>query len=97
VKKGNPSALVTMNNGVKDDLYRWYHDEDFTSGEFNDFTVIQGNTDVSPSVPQILAHLGVSHDGKTVGRLEKIGLYTGRCLHAGLYQRSQCLRRRCQH
>ena len=23
VKKGNPSALVTMNNGVKGDLYRW--------------------------------------------------------------------------
>ena len=77
--------------------YRWYHDEDFTSGEFNDFTVIPGNTDVSPSVPHIFYSSRSFSRRESVGRLEKIGLYTGRCLHAGLCQRSQCLRRRCQH
>ncbi|MBQ8401374.1 MAG: hypothetical protein IJX14_05535 [Clostridia bacterium] len=73
VKKGNPTALVSMNNGVKDDLYRWYEKEDFTSGEFNDFTCIPGKTDVSPSVPHILAPLGVSPDGSPWGAWAKPG------------------------
>lgn len=32
-KKGNPNALVTMNNGVRNKLYRRYVKEEFTSGE----------------------------------------------------------------
>lgn len=83
VKKGNPSALVTMNNGVKDDLYRWYHDEDFTSGEFNDFTVIPGTTDVFPSVPHILAPLGVSLNGNPWECWRKPG-----CKRDGAYMRN---------
>lgn len=67
VKKGNPSALITMNNGIKDNLYRWYEREDFTSGEFNDFTYIPGKSDVSPSVSHILAPLGISMDGTPWG------------------------------
>ena len=67
VKKGNPAALISMNNGVKDDLYRWYEKEDFTSGEFVDFTCIPDKTEVSPSVPHILAPLGVSPKGKEYG------------------------------
>lgn len=63
VKKGNPSALVSMNNGVKPDLYRWYEKEDFTSGEFNDFNHVPENTNVAPSVPHVLAPLGISPDG----------------------------------
>ena len=62
--------------------YRWYHDEDFTSGEFNDFTVIPGNTDVSPSVPHILAHLGVSPDGNPWGGWRRSG-----CIRDGAYMR----------
>ncbi len=67
VKKGNPSTLVTMNNGVKDDLYRWYEKEDFTSGEFNDFTCIPTGADIGGSVPHILAPLGISPDGSPWG------------------------------
>ncbi len=67
VKKGNPTTLVTMNNGVKDDLYRWYAKEDFTSGEFNDFTCIPGGSDYGDSVAHILAPLGVSPDGSPWG------------------------------
>jgi len=58
VKKGNPNALVTMNNGVKEDYYRYYFKEDFTSGEFNDFTVIPKSSDIDGSLPHILAPLG---------------------------------------
>ncbi len=82
VKKGNPSALVSMNNGVKDDLYRWYEKEDFTSGEFNDFTCIPGNTDVSPSVPHILAPLGISSNGSPWGAWAKPG-----CKRDGKYMK----------
>ena len=67
VKRGNPSALVSMNNGLRDDLYRWYEKEDFTSGEFVDFTYIPGNADVFPSVPHILAPLGISPQGRSCG------------------------------
>lgn len=41
VKSGNPDALVTMNNGVKRGLYRYFPKEDFVSGE-------QENLDVVP-------------------------------------------------
>ncbi|MBQ3176282.1 MAG: hypothetical protein IJB52_00515 [Clostridia bacterium] len=82
VKKGNPSALVSMNNGVKEDLYRWYEKEDFTSGEFNDFTCIPGKTDVSPSVPHILAPLGVSSNGSPWGAWAKPG-----CKRDGKYMK----------
>lgn len=82
VKKGNPSALVTMNNGLKDDLYRWYEKEDFTSGEFNDFICIPGKTDVSPSVPHILAPLGVLPKGSRGGAWAMPG-----CKRDGAYMR----------
>lgn len=82
VKKGNPTSLLSINNGVKEDLYRWYPDEDFTSGEFNDFTCIPGGTDVTPSVPHILAPLGVSPDGNPYAGWAKPG-----CKHDGAYMR----------
>lgn len=82
VKKGNPTTLVSMNNGVKEDLYRWYPEEDFTSGEFNDFTCIPGGVDVTPSVPHILAPLGVAPDGNPWGGWAKPG-----CKRDGAYMR----------
>lgn len=37
ILKGNPEALVAMNNGVKDCLSRYTPHADFTAGELNDF------------------------------------------------------------
>ena len=37
ILKGNPNALVAMNNGVKDYLSRYTPHADFTAGELNDF------------------------------------------------------------
>lgn len=64
-KKGNPSALITMNNGIQEyeGLYNWYCKEDYTSGEFTDFTCIPGQNDIGDAVPHILAPLGISPDG----------------------------------
>ncbi len=36
-KKGNPKAVVALNDGVKKDLAVDFANEDFTCGEFNDF------------------------------------------------------------
>ncbi len=86
VRKGNPSALVTMNNGVIKTgmhLYRWFEKEDFTSGEFNDFTVIPGTVNVSPSIPHILAPLGIAPDGNPYGSWDKSG-----CKRDGVYMRN---------
>lgn len=63
VKRGNPHALVSINNGVKDDLYKWYEKEEMTSGEYNDFTVIPGKPSIDGALPHILAPLGISADG----------------------------------
>ena len=58
VRRGNPHALVTMNNGVKPTLYRYYSREDYTSGEQNDFTVLPESSSVGGAIPHILAPLG---------------------------------------
>lgn len=40
IKDGNPDAVVAFNNGVKPGLYRYYSEEEFTSGEQIDLSVI---------------------------------------------------------
>lgn len=40
IKAGNPDALVAFNDGVKPFFYRHYAEEEFTSGEQVDFSVI---------------------------------------------------------
>ena len=82
IRKGNPSALISMNNGVKDDLFSWSDNEDFTSGEFNDFTCIPKSSDINGSVPHILAPLGISPDGSEWGGWAKTG-----CKRDGIYMR----------
>ena len=57
-KAGNKNALVTCNNGVKDTLYRYYKDEDFTSGEENDFKIIPKSKYTGKSVSHMLIPLG---------------------------------------
>ena len=58
VKGANPNALVTMNNGVQAQCYKWFCHEDYTSGEFNDFSVVPDQAFYDGSRAHILAPLG---------------------------------------
>lgn len=40
IKKGNPNALTAFNNGVGPYFYKWFEEEELTSGEFTDFVHI---------------------------------------------------------
>ena len=57
-KKGNPGAITTFNNGVKKELYKWYSDEEYTSGEFNELEFVPESRFVSGLQSHILAPLG---------------------------------------
>ncbi|MBQ7921333.1 MAG: hypothetical protein IJ325_01985 [Clostridia bacterium] len=62
-KKGNPDALVAMNHGVHDDLFKWYEKEEITSGEFNHFTYIPKSRSIDGAMPHILAPIGANSKG----------------------------------
>ncbi len=57
-RRGNPNAVVAFNDGVKDALVRDYALEDFTCGEFNDFTVVPKSRFIDGAQAHILAPLG---------------------------------------
>ncbi len=57
-KKGNPDALVAMNNGVFPDYRKNYRGEDFVCGEFNDLTVIPPSRFIDGAQAHMLAPLG---------------------------------------
>ena len=40
VKKGNPDAIVAFNGGVKKETVRWFKEEEYTAGEFNELEFI---------------------------------------------------------
>lgn len=67
VKKGNPECLLACNNGVKPDYCKWYCNEDFVTGEFNDFIVLPESRFIDGAQAHILAPLGVMPDGKPGG------------------------------
>ena len=59
-KKGNPNALVSLNNGVGEgELESYYKYEDFLCGEQPDFTVIPSRRFYGNAQAHILAPLGV--------------------------------------
>ena len=58
IKAGNPEALVSMNNGVFPECRKYYRNEDFTCGEFNDFEYIPESRFIDGSQAHILAPLG---------------------------------------
>jgi hypothetical protein len=62
-RKGNPRAVVALNDGVKEDLEVDFPNEDFTCGEFNDFTVVPESRFIGGVQTHILAPLGTSPDG----------------------------------
>lgn len=61
IKKGNPNAIAAFNNGVKTEVRKWYKDEEFTAGEFNDFEYIPKTPFVDGARTHILAPLGNGH------------------------------------
>ena len=63
-KKGNPNAIVSMNDGVFADYKKNYVNEDFVCGEFNDFTVIPPSRFVDGAQTFMLAPLGLPCPGK---------------------------------
>lgn len=59
-KKGNPNALVSMNNGLNETLVKQHPSEDFTAGEFEDFIYIPDKRFFNGAQAHILAPLGVT-------------------------------------
>jgi len=69
IKKGAPNALACMNmaNGDGRYLYKAYERDEFTPGEFIDFTVVPQTPMIDGALPHILAPLGKSADGNPWG------------------------------
>jgi hypothetical protein len=59
-KKGNPNAVVALNNGVKEQVTVDFANEDFTCGEFNDFTAVPQSRFLDGVQTHILAPLGIA-------------------------------------
>lgn len=67
VRRGNPKALVAMNDGVKPVLAKHCSRDTFTCGEFNDFVTLPGGRFVDGAQAFALIPLGVSRDGTPWG------------------------------
>ena len=67
IKKGNPNALTSFNNGVEREFYRWYEMEEFTSGEQNYFTHVPPSRFIDGSQAHLLIPLGESSNGQEWG------------------------------
>ena len=63
VRRGNPAALVAMNDGVKADYTKYYAKEDFTSGEFIDFCAVPRSRFINGAQAFMLAPLGLPPPG----------------------------------
>lgn len=74
VKKGNPHAVIAMNNGVKPEYLKYYRNDDFTAGEFNDFTTLPVGR-FTPDWAQtfLLAPLGTSKTSSPFGAWSQTG------------------------
>ena len=77
IRKGNPRALVAMNDGVKPYYAKYYSGEDFTCGEFTDFYVIPRTRFIDGAQAFLLAPLGIAKDNDGWA-------HTG-CKHDGAY------------
>lgn len=73
VKKGNPNAMTAMNNGVRDELLKWYSGDEFTCGEYNFFDYIPKSRSIDGAQAHILAPLGLSADGSPWGGWNRPG------------------------
>lgn len=74
-KAGNPDCIVAMNPGVPSgDPVKRYAKDEFTTGEYNDFTVVPAAQYADGAQMHILAPLGVSPDGSPWNSWCKPGL-----------------------
>ena len=65
-RAGNPDALVAMNNGVFPAHTKYWPEEDFTAGEFNDFFCVPERRFIDGAQAFQLAPLGL-RDGEQAG------------------------------
>ena len=80
IRKGNPRALVAMNDGVKPYYAKYYSGEDFTCGEFTDFYVIPRTRFIDGAQAFLLAPLGLAcgeQDGWARGGCKRDAAYMG--------------------
>lgn len=61
-KKGNPHAITAFNDGLKNELFVNYKDEEFTCGEFEEFTFIPKGRFVGNAQAHILAPIGEANE-----------------------------------
>ncbi|MGN1410470.1 MAG: hypothetical protein ACI4XJ_09880 [Eubacteriales bacterium] len=73
-KAGNPDCIVALNGGVYEDIKKHYSREEFTCGEFNDFTFVPTSGIIDGARAHILAPLGISPDGSEWNSWAKPGL-----------------------
>ena len=57
-KSGNPNALVACNNGVKNETRKWYEEDEFTAGEFNELNFVPKSRFIDGAQNHILAPMG---------------------------------------
>ena len=67
IKAGNPDAVSAFNNGVKPTLEKWFHGEEFTAGEYIDFTVLPESRFIDGAQAHTLIPLGVDPTGNLWG------------------------------
>ena len=67
VWRGNPKALVAMNDGVKPYYAKHFSGDDFTCGEFNDFYVLPRSRFIDGAQAFLLAPLGAYRNGTEWG------------------------------
>ena len=63
IKAGNPDAIVAFNNGVKPYVYKYYSEEEFTSGEQVDFSVVPESRFCNGAQSHILLPIGAEDRG----------------------------------
>ena len=63
IKAGNPDAIVAFNNGVKPYVYKYYSEEEFTSGEQVDFSVVPESRFCNGAQTHILLPIGAEDRG----------------------------------
>ena len=63
IKTGNPEAVVAFNNGVKPYLYRYYPQEEFTSGEQVDLSILPKSRFCNGAQAHVLLPIGAEDRG----------------------------------
>ncbi len=63
-KAGNRAALVSFNRGMKNVIAKSCPIEDYTAGDFSDFTFVPRSGSVNGAQAHIISTLGISEDGE---------------------------------